>query len=59
MAKRRRYPLTDLQIRKAKPKEKPYRLSDGVGLTLFMPPSGAAAWQCRFIDCPGQSALCP
>ena len=33
-------PLTDVLIRSAKPKEKPYKLHDSLGLYLEVPPSG-------------------
>ena len=38
-------PLTDLQPRNAKPKEKPYKLSDGGGLYLLINPDGAKYWR--------------
>lgn len=38
-------PLTDLQPRNAKPKEKPYKLSDGGGLYLLVRPDGAKYWR--------------
>lgn len=41
--------LTDSAIRRAKPdEEKPYRLLDGDGLTLFVAPSGVKSWQFRY-----------
>lgn len=40
--------LTDLRIRKAKPKAKPYRLFDGDGLYLRVAPTGARSWQLRY-----------
>src|SRR5690554_4132603 len=40
--------LTDTQIRKAKPSEKPVKLRDGNGLFLDLRPSGAKYWRCRF-----------
>ena len=40
--------LTELEIKNAKPKTKAYRLRDGDGLFLFMPITGAAAWQLRY-----------
>ncbi|MRT01866.1 tyrosine-type recombinase/integrase [Ewingella americana] len=40
--------LTIKQIDAAKPKEKPYRLLDGNGLYLYIPPSGKKVWQLRF-----------
>ena len=33
--------LTALAVRQAKPKEKPYRIYDGLGLFLEVRPSGA------------------
>jgi integrase len=43
-----RHLLTDIHVRNAKPRDKPYRLKDGDGLFLFVPPSGARAWQYRY-----------
>lgn len=43
-----RHLLKDVNIRNAKPDKKPYRLRDGDGLFLYMPPSGVAAWQFRY-----------
>jgi len=40
--------LTDTQYRNAKPKEKPYKLSDGKGLYLEIKPNGTKAWRYRF-----------
>lgn len=37
-------PLTDVEIRKAKPKEKVYTLADGKGLHLKIKPSGYKVW---------------
>ena len=37
-------PLTDTEIRKAKPKEKEYPLSDGNGLILRVNPNGSKIW---------------
>ena len=33
----------DRKVQNAKPKAKPYRLADGDGLYLYIPPSGASA----------------
>lgn len=41
-------PLSDLQIRKAKQRDKPYRMSDGWGLHLAVKPSGSKLWQLRY-----------
>lgn len=40
--------LTDTQCRNAKPKEKPYKLSDEKGLWLEVKPNGVKAWRYRF-----------
>lgn len=40
--------LTDVQIRKAKPTDKPYRLPDGGGLHLFVTPAGGRHWRLRY-----------
>lgn len=40
--------LTDIQCRTAKPKDKPYKLSDGKGLYLEIKPNGVKAWRYRF-----------
>lgn len=41
-------PLTDMQVRNAKPKEKPYKLFDGGGLYLDVAPSGSRTWRLKF-----------
>ena len=41
-------PLTDLEIKKAKPREKRYTLCDGKGLNLEIRPSGSKAWYMRY-----------
>ena len=38
-------PLTDIQPRTAKPKDKPYKLSDGGGLYLLINTDGAKYWR--------------
>ena len=40
--------LTDLHIRKAKPKEKLYKLSDGAGLQIWVFPDGAKRWRLAY-----------
>lgn len=44
-------PLSDIQVKNAKPKDKDYKLSDGFGLYLLITPSGGKLWrmQYRFI----------
>ncbi len=41
------YTLTDTQCRTAKPKEKPYELTDGNGVYLELKPNGVKAWRYR------------
>lgn len=41
-------PLSDLKIRKAKQRDKPFRLSDGLGLFILVRPSSSKAWQFRY-----------
>jgi integrase len=40
--------LTALAIQNAKPKEKPYKLSDGDGLHLLVNPNGSKLWRFRY-----------
>jgi hypothetical protein len=40
--------LTNVQCRNAKPKPKPYKLTDGNGLYLEVKPSGAKVWRYRY-----------
>lgn len=40
--------LSEFTVRKAKPKEKAYRLSDGGGLFLLIKPNGSKLWQHRY-----------
>ncbi|XYQ55717.1 tyrosine-type recombinase/integrase [Pectobacterium carotovorum] len=41
-------PLTDLEIRRAKPQEKPYTKNDGYGLSLLIEPNGSKGWRFRY-----------
>jgi hypothetical protein len=41
-------PLTDLQIRSAKPRAKPYKLTDGGGLFVEVTPSGTKLWRLKY-----------
>jgi len=41
-------PLTDAQVRQAKPFAKSYTLSDSGGLALFVTPRSAKHWHFRF-----------
>ena len=40
--------LKDLQIKKAKPSDKPYKLFDGGGMFLYVTPTGAKVWRWQF-----------
>ncbi len=40
--------LTDPAIRYAKPKDKPYRLSDAPGLYIEVAPSGGKFWRLKY-----------
>jgi len=41
-------PLTDLRIKAAKPKEKPYQLSDGEGMYIEIMPTGSKIWRMAY-----------
>jgi len=41
--------ITDTAVRNAKPRLKPYRLSDGDCLYLLVSPTGAKSWQLRYM----------
>lgn len=41
-------PLTDVEIRRSKPKEKCYTLNDGNGLSMLIEPNGAKGWRLRY-----------
>jgi integrase len=40
--------LSDVAIRQAKPKERPYKLSDGGGLHLLINPNGSRYWRLKY-----------
>lgn len=40
--------LTDIQVSKAKPKDKPYKLTDGDGLFLLITPTGGKLWRFKY-----------
>ncbi len=40
--------LSDFSIRKAKPSEKPFKLSDGGGLYVHVQPNGAKLWRLKY-----------
>lgn len=41
-------PLSSLAVQNARPKEKPYKLSDGDGLHLHVQPNGKKLWRLRY-----------
>ena len=41
-------PLTQLQIRNAKPADKPYKLADGGGLYIEVTPAGGKHWRMKY-----------
>lgn len=41
-------PLTDLEVRRAAPREKTYRISDGRGMYLEIAPSGGKYWRLKY-----------
>ena len=40
--------LADATVKAAKPKDKPFKLTDGQGLHLFITPSGGKLWRLRY-----------
>src|ERR1700740_1813354 len=40
--------LSDVQIRKAKAADKPYKLTDGGGLHVYVSPAGGKLWRLRY-----------
>ena len=40
--------LTDMAIKKAKPREQVYSLGDGNGLSLIVEPNGSKGWRFRY-----------
>ncbi len=40
-------PLTEIQARNSKPRERAYKLADGEGLFLFVQPNGSKLWRMR------------
>ncbi len=47
-------PLTDLQIKSAKPREKTYKLSDGGGLFIEITPVGTKLWRLGYTQLSGK-----
>jgi integrase len=40
--------LTDAQVKRVKPKDKPYKLSDAGGLFLYVAPTGNLSWRLKY-----------
>jgi integrase len=49
-------PLTDMQVRNAKPKDKTYRLFDGGGLYVEVAPTGSRIWRLKFVQANGKES---
>lgn len=49
-------PLTDIQVKSAKPKDKPYKLADGGGLYLEIMPTGSKLWRMKFMQANGKES---
>jgi integrase len=49
MANKKVLPLTDTEIKNAKPKEKEYTLADGNGLQLSVKTDGRKVWEIRYV----------
>lgn len=49
-------PLTDIQVRSAKPADKPYKLSDGGGLYVEVMPTGAKLWRMKVRQASGKES---
>ena len=43
-----RMPLTDVEIRNARPRDKSYRLADGAGMYLEVSPAGGKYWRLKY-----------
>jgi hypothetical protein len=41
-------PLTDIEIRRTKAKAKPYKVSDGRGMNLWVTPAGGKVWRWNY-----------
>lgn len=48
-------PLTDIQIKNAKPKDKPYTLADGDGMYLEVMPTGSKIWRMAYRQANGKN----
>jgi len=48
-------PLTDMQVKNAKPRDKPYTLADGDGMYLEVLPTGAKVWRMAYRQANGKN----
>lgn len=51
---RNRAALTEMQVRNAKPRDKPYKLFDGGGMYLEVAPTGSRIWRLKFRQASGK-----
>jgi integrase len=49
-------PLTDIQLRNAKPMDKPYKLSDGGGMYVEVMPNGSKFWRMKVRQASGKES---
>jgi integrase len=49
-------PLSDMQVRNAKPRDKTYRLFDGGGLYVEVAPTGSRIWRFKFVQANGKES---
>lgn len=49
-------PLTDIQVKTAKPKDRPYKLADGGGMYLEVTPTGSKLWRMKFKQANGKES---
>ena len=54
---RKTLPLSDLQCRSAKPRERDYKLFDGDGLFLLVKANGTKSWRFRYTKPTGREGL--
>ncbi len=49
-------PLTEMQVRNSKPKDRSYKLADGGGLYLEVTPTGSKLWRMKFMQASGKES---
>ena len=50
--------LSDAKVRNAKPRTKPYKISDAEGLFLLVTPSGSKYWRLKYFFADKERLLC-